>query len=984
MSGSLRAWRPMLRFARRDARRHLARTILASLLVAVPIAGLVGFVGFSNSDAPSSERALAAIPDGVQATLTATALPRGGSPFPQLPEGAPGPWMDDPETVAASAEELAAHLPAGSRLLEHWLSPDLIVSTELGLAPGEQRAATDGADRLSAIDLARLATGRLEEAVPEALPLVLPPLAEGALPVADDEVVVSSALAERLGLTLGDDVGFLAAPDTGWRSSEGNTAAAMQDSQRGYRVSGIVDEGRLRAWAPAGWLSRLVAENPGGIQGHWLVVGDAPVTWDQAKALNPLQAFAVSRHVLTHYPSADELYPVAVDVDAVVEAAVGIAIAGMLGAFLVFFLVTPAFAVSGEQLRRSLGLASAAGAAPRDLRRAVLAQGLVIGTVGGIAGAVLGFAAAVGLTAWVEAATPSESGMTERYSVSGLLAHFPWWVLPVGVLLALDLGTVAALPPARTAARLAPVDALRDRRAPRRARGRAGHLIAALGGPVLILLGVAAGALGLLLPAPDSEPGAAPSSPGTPPQGAGLQQLLTVAAILLAAVGAVLAVRAAVAWLGGRGRQSPPAIRLALRDAADHPSRTVPAALGVIFALAAASFTTVQTASMLQDSRDRGSVTVNGTIALGAQVPVSADFDRLLLEGTVAAVAEEFPKIVGSEPVGSTGYGSSFSLAPLMPAGVSCPPRQAVHLSSALSLGAPLRCTAEGSAAAFTGGLSFPSWLGSNTLLLSGDAMRATRLPGAEEAAAVLDRGGAVVGNAALLDADGDGGYRIRLAVGHEFLPTEADAERVVTVPGAFVRGLGGPLIVAPEKAEALGVDAVDYLGEVLVASSPLSWREALDLRAFVEERSPLPFVGLPDDPDPLGGVYYWAPILLLALVAVLATAVAVLLSATQGRRDAATMHAVGADRRLLVRLGLAKAGVILAVGVPAGVAAGLGLGAYQVAWSRRLEASGAWLSTVPVWGAQLGIAAGVCAAGLLAALVLTRPPRRFERRGLD
>ena len=69
---------------------------------------------------------------------------------------------------------------------------------------------------------------------------------------------------------------------------------------------------------------------------------------------------------------------------------------------------------------------------------------------------------------------------------------------------------------------------------------------------------------------------------------------------------------------------------------------------------------------------------------------------------------------------------------------------------------------------------------------------------------------------------------------------------------------------------------------------------------------------------------------------------------------------------------------------VVGGVAAGLGLGAYQVAWSRRLEASGAWLSTVPVWGAQLGIAAGVCAAGLLAALVLTRPPRRFERRGLD
>ena len=80
MSGSLRAWRPMLRFARRDARRHLARTILASLLVAVPIAGLVGFVGFSNSDAPSSERALAAIPGGAPLYARVDLLPSAEGP----------------------------------------------------------------------------------------------------------------------------------------------------------------------------------------------------------------------------------------------------------------------------------------------------------------------------------------------------------------------------------------------------------------------------------------------------------------------------------------------------------------------------------------------------------------------------------------------------------------------------------------------------------------------------------------------------------------------------------------------------------------------------------------------------------------------------------------------------------------------------------------------------------------------------------------
>ena len=75
---------------------------------------------------------------------------------------------------------------------------------------------------------------------------------------------------------------------------------------------------------------------------------------------------------------------------------------------------------------------------------------------------------------------------------------------------------------------------------------------------------------------------------------------------------------------------------------------------------------------------------------------------------------------------------------------------------------------------------------------------------------------------------------------------------------------------------------------------------------------------------------------------------------------------------------------MILAGGVPAGLAAGIGLGAFQVAWNRRLEASGAWLTTVLVWDMQAWIGIGVVAAGLAAALLFARPPRRFERRGLD
>ena len=81
------SWRPVLRLARRDARRHLARTVLASLLIALPIAALVAFAGLTGSGTPTRDQALASIPDGVQAVVTATTVPRDSPPFAQLPEG---------------------------------------------------------------------------------------------------------------------------------------------------------------------------------------------------------------------------------------------------------------------------------------------------------------------------------------------------------------------------------------------------------------------------------------------------------------------------------------------------------------------------------------------------------------------------------------------------------------------------------------------------------------------------------------------------------------------------------------------------------------------------------------------------------------------------------------------------------------------------------------------------------------------------------
>lgn len=117
-------------------------------------------------------------------------------------------------------------------------------------------------------------------------------------------------------------------------------------------------------------------------------------------------------------------------------------------------------------------------------------------------------------------------------------------------------------------------------------------------------------------------------------------------------------------------------------------------------------------------------------------------------------------------------------------------------------------------------------------------------------------------------------------------------------------------------------------------------------------------------------------PVVALVLLAILATVICLALSRTQALREFATMRAVGAAPGFLRRLGLAQAGAILVVGVPAGMVAGLALGAYRIAWNRRTSVGGAWLETVPMWGVQGAILLAVVGAGLAAALLAFRPRR--------
>lgn len=271
--------------------------------------------------------------------------------------------------------------------------------------------------------------------------------------------------------------------------------------------------------------------------------------------------------------------------------------------------------------------------------------------------------------------------------------------------------------------------------------------------------------------------------------------------------------------------------------------------------------------------------------------------------------------------------------------------------------------------------------------LIDGAAMLATRLPDAEQAARMLDTGGVLVSNAALIDNEG----MIRLAVGpHDpSAATRVQPEKEVRLPAMFLRGMGVGFIMSADTARELGVDKIDFAGLLAHTATPLD-NQTLD-GLWQLDIGDLAWVNIPDSNDPLGApnnvaskAMSWGPIILLALVAVASAAITVLLSASQGRRDAATAQAVGASRSTLTSLGLAKAGVILGIGIPVGIGTGIALGSYQIAWNRHLEASGAWLDTAPAWGVQCIIAAGVAMAGFLAALILTRSPRSLVRRSLD
>jgi putative ABC transport system permease protein len=161
--------------------------------------------------------------------------------------------------------------------------------------------------------------------------------------------------------------------------------------------------------------------------------------------------------------------------------------------FAAAFLVLNATAMTVVERIRELGLLRAAGATRWQLVRVVETQALLLGLAGAVVGIAGGFLLAAAVTAWLRA-TGDVAIEPPQASPSILLA---------GLAIGIGVTLLAALEPARRAARVSPVTALRSRSDPSAAaRAHVGWLIGIVVGvgavAVLVLPVGAASALGPL------------------------------------------------------------------------------------------------------------------------------------------------------------------------------------------------------------------------------------------------------------------------------------------------------------------------------------------------------------------------------------------------------------------------------------------------------------------------------------------------------
>jgi len=826
-----------------------------------------------------------------------------------------------------------ALLPAGTRLLP---------------GPVEGSASAGGEDRSTFVNA-------LGGALDGPLGSYRHRIVDGTAPQTDGEVAISTSLAERIDVRLGDALALtgdagLAGPGVTPSSSMPTVVGLAEDVSclpcDTVYTTRAVAEGLLPADSLRYYTARTFVDLPAGT--------DTVQLWRDLAASG---VALIPRDGILH---ADR-YPVAVDQFSSGSSVEAIAAFGLVvgfGLLEVVLLAGTAFAVGARRQVRELGLVAANGGDRRDVRRIVLAEGVVIGLVGGVAGVMLGFLPLlIGWSWWERSAG----------HLFGSVVIRPWELLGIASF-GLLAGVLAAVIPAHTASKVPVMTALADRfvvpTKPLR-RPLVGLALVVLGGVVAFGSAVRARTLQRaydeLVTAMDLGPNTLPGD--ISPPDIRLYVLAAVAGLGLMSIGLLVGSPALVAGLARLARFLPLVPRLAMRDSGRHRHRTAPAICAVAIAVSGSvALGIVITADDAQNRR-----TYTGFLPLGYTSVWGVD-DSSASDAQRAQRADALTRVV--DVLGAEGR---VDLATAFTEGDAAVAPAETKLAPGDTWGEPVIVAAPCVPSQCGGEIAGDLAVGNADLVafLSGQPIDASVTETLAAGGAVVLRENAIASDGEIrlstytaleqdadLSADGGGGLVFRAT-----LPAvQVAATQLWAVPAAVISeqtatDLG---LVGQRSTVILGNDTVPTQAQVDEASSILEGA-LMGLNVERGYQSDLNLALLV-----IGGAS--------ALVTVASVAIAVGLAAAEGRADLATLAAVGADPRRRRVLAMWQAAVVGVMGCLLGVA----FGAYVAAVALEGFGLAPWLVPWPLLGA-IGLAVPLLA--VLVAGLFTRSRLPLVRR---
>ncbi|MFD7609975.1 FtsX-like permease family protein [Streptomyces sp. NPDC059828] len=880
------SWRAAIRIARRDALRSKGRSFLVLAMIALPIIGVSAADLTLRSAELSTEQSLERSIGAADARLSGTGM--AGAPIYQSPDGTNHEPVEDygDKPYPEGATDLKKAIPAGVRSLKDSTGSAKLRTTH-GLLHTEVR-------ELKAAD--PLAAGLMT-------------LLSGRFPQGAGEVAATTHFLESSGLSVGSKI----------------TARGFDREYTitgSYELPGALESDQVIA-LPGALLDpldkALLADDLPGVNKDtsYLVGVSGGFTWNMVKQANAKGVVVISRSVQLDPPASSDvpLYQTGkwnnYEASPAAKAAALAAAATVVGLAIleICLLAGPAFAVGARRSRRQLGLVGANGGDRRHIRAIVLSGGLVIGVAAAVVGTLLGLALTYALRPLLEGYIGARFGSFDIR---------PLELLGIA-LLAVLTGLLAAIVPAVTASRQTVLASLTGRRGIRRS-----SRVLPLIGLAAVLLGAGLALYGSLL----SD-----------------QPIIVAGGSAIAELGVVAMTPALVGLFGRTGRWLPLSPRLALRDAVRNRGRTAPAVAAVLAAVAGTvAVTTYQASREAQNEAAYVAQLPAGAVSLLVDEPGGRDVAQAREAAQKYLPVEERADVdritVGKKQC--TRYSDASGCGRheiVIPKANECPlwanvpgvddPAARFSKAQRRELAKDWRCKDDSGYEAYIGDEKLLKVLGIND----------------PAAAKALAEGKAVSFDKRNIDTAKGNKVGIRLVTEAEDDKAQAaskEAEGTITPFPAYqmpagTKSYGVSVLIPPSAAKSAGLMTVPY-GAYYTTDRAPSTEQRQKLDAELDKTGAEVSLHIEEGFVSEQSIVLLALTVFAGLITIGAAGIATGLAQADAEADLKTLAAVGAPPRVRRTLSGFQCGVVAAMGVVLGTAAGV-LPAVGLRLSERREA---------------------------------------------